>query len=331
MSSLTARIDAADNITSAAMIPWMARAAALNAHSRIGRAAAAAEAGAPAQIVEAIKSAVAATDRTSDLAGTSTAVTAFLEAAAGGSVLLRMIADRATHRAPLNARLMSATGVSASVVAEGAPIRLSAATFKGEQLHLHKVAAMLAITDDLWRDTSSAGQQFVIKQLREAVGQAADAALFADIITASDLGTAADVPAALAALLAEVHTTATASLYWALSPTAANAAAVLDHPRVDPLGGTILGRPAVITSGLSGKQIALIDARGLVAEVEGVSVTASGEALLEMDDAPTHDATTPTGASLVSMFQTDTTAVRALMYLGAHQLRTGAAAVIEVA
>ncbi len=43
-----------------------------------------------------------------------------------------------------------------------------------------------------------------------------------------------------------------------------------------------------------------------------------------MEDAPTSDATTDTGAAMVSMFQVDSTAIMATAIFGAKLLRTDA-------
>jgi hypothetical protein len=43
----------------------------------------------------------------------------------------------------------------------------------------------------------------------------------------------------------------------------------------------------------------------------GIAVDLSREASLQMDDAPTMDSDTPTGTSVVSMFQTNSVAFRA--------------------
>jgi hypothetical protein len=46
-----------------------------------------------------------------------------------------------------------------------------------------------------------------------------------------------------------------------------------------------------------------------------VTIDASGEASLQMDDEPTNDSSAPTATTLVSMFQTDSTAFRAERFI----------------
>ena len=58
--------------------------------------------------------------------------------------------------------------------------------------------------------------------------------------------------------------------------------------------------------------VVLVNASDIfVADDGDIQIDASREASLEMSDAPTGDSITPTGVSLVSMFQTNTVAIRA--------------------
>ena len=92
-------------------------------------------------------------------------------------------------------------------------------------------------------------------------------------------------------------------------------------------GGTIMGLPA-LASEAAGEQLVMVDAsRVLVADEDGIDVRQSREASIEMSDAPTQNASTPTSAALVSMFQSDSTAFRVERYISWE--RTGAIARIE--
>jgi hypothetical protein len=55
----------------------------------------------------------------------------------------------------------------------------------------------------------------------------------------------------------------------------------------------------------------------------------SSEASLEMESAPTHDSVTPTGVELVSMWQTNSVAIRAERWINWKRRRTAAVAVIS--
>jgi hypothetical protein len=58
-------------------------------------------------------------------------------------------------------------------------------------------------------------------------------------------------------------------------------------------------------------------------------VQVSSEADLEMSDTPASSSTTPTGASLVSMFQTNAVAMRAVATIAAQRLRDDACVLLE--
>jgi hypothetical protein len=67
----------------------------------------------------------------------------------------------------------------------------------------------------------------------------------------------------------------------------------------------------VLASDALGDQIVLLDAgRLLVADPGEVEILLSGQADVEMSDAPSQHAVTPVGTSLVSMYQNGCTAVK---------------------
>jgi hypothetical protein len=72
----------------------------------------------------------------------------------------------------------------------------------------------------------------------------------------------------------------------------------------------------------------LIDASGIAADGGPVNVDVSSQATIAMDDAPTMDATTPTPATITSMWQTNSAAFLATAILGAQPLRGNAVAVV---
>ncbi|MDU3897845.1 MAG: hypothetical protein E7G69_15240, partial [Enterobacter sp.] len=63
--------------------------------------------------------------------------------------------------------------------------------------------------------------------------------------------------------------------------------------------------------------------------IYGVAVDMSREASLEMESDPTGDSVSPTGTELVSMFQTNSVAIRAERWINWKRRRTAAVAVIS--
>src|SRR5690606_36893624 len=85
-----------------------------------------------------------------------------------------------------------------------------------------------------------------------------------------------------------------------------------EFPGIGMNGGTFFGLPVIVSQYVSTGVVALINACDIyVADEGGIAVDMSREASLEMDNAPTHDSTTPTDSDLVSLWQTNTVGFRA--------------------
>ena len=94
-------------------------------------------------------------------------------------------------------------------------------------------------------------------------------------------------------------------------------------------GGDLLGVPLLVSSGIRLGQLVLLDALQIAAAAGQIDITVGTQTAVEMSDTPAHDAITPTGASLVSMFQTNSVAMRAVATVAAERLRDDAIALIE--
>jgi HK97 family phage major capsid protein len=102
-------------------------------------------------------------------------------------------------------------------------------------------------------------------------------------------------------------------------------------PGVTPTGGSYKGVPIRVSNylanngGSGGAPFILVDeAEVYLADDGSVTVDASEQASIEMNDAPTSTAATPTGASLVSMWQTNSIALRAERFIWWGLRRSGA-------
>ena len=137
---------------------------------------------------------------------------------------------------------------------------------------------------------------------------------------------------------------------WIMPSTTALALSMINNPLGQPEfpgitmnGGMFFGLP-VITSQYAptaydpdaagpenaGAIVALVKAGDIgVADEGGVAVDMSREASLEMADNPAQDATTSTGAQMVSMFQTNSVAFRAERTINWTKLRSSAVAMIS--
>ena len=94
-------------------------------------------------------------------------------------------------------------------------------------------------------------------------------------------------------------------------------------------GGRIGGAPVVIAPE-AGANLILIDAAQLVIHDGGLEVGSSLHAAVQMDDAPTMHAVTPTATNVVSAFQTNTAVLRCTRFLSWALLDPDAVAFIEL-
>src|SRR5262245_14255790 len=96
-----------------------------------------------------------------------------------------------------------------------------------------------------------------------------------------------------------------------------------EFPSMSPTGGTVYGMPVIASDYVPSAVVVLVNTSDIfLGDDGGFQVDTSQEASLEMSDAPTHDSSTPTGASLVSMFQTNSVAVRAERIINWMRART---------
>ena len=85
-----------------------------------------------------------------------------------------------------------------------------------------------------------------------------------------------------------------------------------EFPSMGSTGGTVYGIPVIVSDYVPAGLVVLVNASDIFLADDGdVSVDTSMEASLEMSDAPAHDSSTPTGASLVSLWQTNSVGVKA--------------------
>lgn len=126
------------------------------------------------------------------------------------------------------------------------------------------------------------------------------------------------------ALVAVVHTRSAVNL--ATMRTTGGEAA---FPEMTPAGGRACGIPVFATSAMpntgspTSTQLMVLDASDIVIAEEAARAALSDETMVEMDDAPTGDTSTPAAASAhrVSMFQADVVAVRVTRPANWHSRR----------
>jgi HK97 family phage major capsid protein/HK97 family phage prohead protease len=255
---------------------------------------------------------------------------------------------------PFNVRVKRQTsGGEAYWVGEGQPKPLTSFDFDTVTLRWAKIANIAVLTDEQVRFSSPNAETTVRSALAEAIAAREDITFIDPAVTAiADTRPASITNGATshassgtdeAAARADVGTLMTAlaganlpysQAVWIMNSTAAiqlflmqNALGQPSFPGMLANGGTFMGRPVIVsdhitpTGSPATSIIVLMIPQEIYLSDDGqVMVDASREASLQMDDAPTMASTSgspaaPTATSVVSMFQTNSVAIRAERYI----------------
>lgn len=256
------------------------------------------------------------------------------------------------RRVPFNVRVGALTsGSTAYWVGQGKPIPVSRIGTDEVTLGDAKAAGLVVLPKELIRSSEPSAELLVrddlvrtnVEFLDEnfiAPDYAASAGVNPASITNGVIPTAA-TGTALANLRTDVQTMMRAfinnsvpltGLVWVMHPNVAlaislmqNALGQQEFPQMNMTGGTFFGLPAIASEKAAqvgspvsgeGQLMVLFNAAEIMLADDGqVDVEASTEASLQMLDNPTNDVTTPTATSLVSMWQTDSVALRAIRHI----------------
>lgn len=258
----------------------------------------------------------------------------------------------ALREVPFNIRIPAQTsGGSANWVGQGKAKPLTKFDFESITFSYAKVAAIAVLTDELIRFSTPAADALV----RNALAEAVIARLDTDFVNPSKAEVANVSPASITNGIAAIPSTGSpdddaaaafgefvaadlqpTGAVWLMSSTTAlalsmrkNALGQKEYPEMTLFGGTFQGLPVIVSQYVGG-QLVLVNAPDIyLADDGGVAVDMSREASLEMQSEPTGDSTTPTPVELVSMFQTNSMAIRAERWINWKRRRTAAVAVIS--
>jgi HK97 family phage major capsid protein len=148
-----------------------------------------------------------------------------------------------------------------------------------------------------------------------------------------------DVGAAMAKFIAANITPAAG--VWTMSATTAlnlslmrNALGQKEFPDITMMGGSFEGLPVIVSEHVptssAGHVVLLANATDIYLSDDGnVVLDASREASIQMLDDPTNDSVTPTATSMVSMFQTNSVALRAERWINWSKRRDAAVQLIN--
>jgi len=271
------------------------------------------------------------------------ALNGLLETLRPREVFTRIKTDGAALIVPLHTRVVAANvGAHGSSVAEGAPKPLTRLTLASNAIPERKSIALVVFSDELVR--APGAEALIGRELRGAVADATDSEFLAGLIdssvpTVTGSGpTAADFGTDLAAALAYLRLHAGSRLYLVVTPDVAARLAVkmtngvLAFPDLAVDGGSVAGITVLASdslppaAGSDTSNAMLIDAAALALADDTLVLSASRQAALQMDDAPSAGA-----AAMVSLFQSNLVALRAERYFGFEQVRGDGVVVIEEA
>lgn len=245
-------------------------------------------------------------------------------------------------------------------VGDGAPKPLTRFDFSVTNLRWAKVANIAVITEELLRFAQPSADTLVrdalasalIERLdidfvdpnKAAVTNVSPASITFGVATITSSGNSAadvrtDIAAALTQYIAANITPTTA--VWILSARRAlslslmrNALGQREFPDITMMGGMLEGLPVITSeyqhSDSDGDNAVLVNASDIWLADDGqVMLDASRETSLQMNDVPTQDASQGTGATMVSMFQTNSVALRAERWINWQKRRSSAVVVLN--
>jgi HK97 family phage major capsid protein/HK97 family phage prohead protease len=247
-------------------------------------------------------------------------------------------------RVPFNVRVPSQTSDGfAAWVGEGAGKPVTSAAFSSISVSFAKVATIAVLTKELVRLSSPSAEMLVRNMLANAIIKKIDtsfidpafaavanvnpASITHGLVALTSAGTSADnARTDLAQILKKYleQNQNPTGLVFIMPPALAmvlslmrNSLGQKEFPDISATGGTLEGFPVITSqhaaneSGGGNLVIAVRAADIFLADDGVVSIDASEQASVQMSDAPTINSTTGTGASLVSLWQTNSVGIRA--------------------
>ena len=226
-------------------------------------------------------------------------------------------------------------GMTASAVGEGEALSATRASLGSVKLYGERIGAAIAVSEDLLRAGGAAADFVLRKMLSAAIVRAVDSAFLTKIATgATAIGSSGDLALDVRALLAATDADCLicgrgAARHFATA-TATDGTRL--YPDVTPRGGTIFGLPLLVSGApVPGVLLAVNSER--VLELPGsIDIQFGRSATLEMEDLPssclfTGSPAVPVAAPQVSMFQTNSVAIRGVIY-AAWSAQPGACAYV---
>jgi hypothetical protein len=268
-----------------------------------------------------------------NLAGYASLAAAFLLSLTGVSVFDTMLP--AMIEVPLRTRIgVSTVAATGTVTGEGQVIPPTVLNLTAPAIEPKKANAFVVMTEELARFAVEGSVALFNGELAKAVTKATDLTFLAGLASGApsipSAGTsAAAILADLRALLQQIDYGPQSRLFWMLPQTEVTAIALLDPQNFRNVtigGGDLAGVEIIPTDDLPANTSLIVDATGIMAQSDTITLDSSKHALLDLQTAPD----SPPGAATVpvSLFQSDTVALRATRWFGFQPARTTAVAAL---
>jgi len=262
---------------------------------------------------------------------------------------------------PFNVHIRGATsGGTGYWVGQGKPKPVTKFGFNDTYHGYAKAAAISVLTEELLRFSNPSAEALVrdllagaiierldidfVDPTKAAVSNESPASVSYGVTPVESTGNTADdirvdVGAAMAKFIAANITPAAG--VWIMSATTAlnlslmrNALGQKEFPDITMMGGSFEGLPVIVSEHVptssAGHVVLLANATDIYLSDDGnVVLDASREASIQMLDDPTNDSVTPTATSMVSMFQTNSVALRAERWINWSKRRDAAVQLIN--
>lgn len=256
---------------------------------------------------------------------------------------------------PANVHIKGQDGTATAYwVGQSKSIPVTKPDFSDVTLTALKVAAIAVISKELLRDSTPSAERLVRDALVEASAQRVDSTFLsasaavanvspAGILNGLTAGTSAgndiadvitDVKALYAGFIAANNAD---GLQYVTTQTLAKSLGLMQHalgnfafPGLSATGGTLLGDPLTAGGNVGAGDLILLKPSDIYKIGDrGVEVSLSTEAAIQMDSAPDGASDTPTAhAGVVSMFQTESVAIKVVRPLNYAKRRASAVAYI---
>lgn len=276
-----------------------------------------------------------------------------------GTILGRLTGVR---RVPLNIKYPRQTsGSTVAWVGEGNAVPVSKEQLDQNTLGIAKIGGIVVITNELAGSSDPVAEELVRNSLTAgatafldaqfidpgvaAVANVSPASITNGITPTQSTGsTALLIAADLATLLTTLaDQNETDALYWVMTRSdAARLAAKRDtagapaFPDIKANGtGFLLGIPVIASNAVphstsAGSIVALVNAAGVdYGDLSAIEIDVASHGALQLDSAPTNSSSVPTATTFVSLFQTDSAAIKLTAYRNYRRVRDTAVTYLD--